>query len=169
MPTYYLAIDLGASSGRLILGWLENERIRLEEVHRFHNGMVDKDGHKVWEVDRLFREILAGMRRCRDSGRKPSYIGIDTWGVDFVLLDRDDRILGDAVGYRDTRTQGMDEAIFKIVPELDLMPAPASSAGSSTPSTSSTPSRRGSPSSWKKPAPFSCCPNTSGSSSPAKR
>ena len=97
MATYYLAVDIGASSGRLILGHLENGRIELEEVYRFENGMVKKNGHLCWEFDRLFREILAGMKKCREIGKVPVSMGVDTWGVDFVLLDKDDNVLGDTV------------------------------------------------------------------------
>ena len=115
MATYYLAVDIGASSGRLILGHLENGRIELEEVYRFENGMVKKNGHLCWEFDRLFREILAGMKKCREIGKVPVSMGVDTWGVDFVLLDKDDNVLGDTVGYRDHRTEGMDDEVYKII------------------------------------------------------
>ena len=115
MATYYLAVDIGASSGRLILGHLENGRIELEEVYRFENGMVKKNGHLCWEFDRLFREILAGMKKCREIGKVPVSMGVDTWGVDFVLLDKDGNVLGDTVGYRDHRTDGMDDEVYKII------------------------------------------------------
>lgn len=119
-PTYYLAIDIGSSSGRHILGWLENGRIRLEEAHRFENGPIEKNGRLVWDTDRLFREILAGLKRCRERGKRPSRLGIDTWGVDFVLLDGKDAMLGDAVCYRDSRTKGMEEKVFAHISEEEL-------------------------------------------------
>lgn len=120
MGKYFLAIDIGASSGRHILGSLENGKIVLEEVHRFWNGMDDIDGTLCWNVDRLFNEIIAGMKKCREIGKIPESVGIDTWGVDFVLLDKDDKLVGQAVGYRDHRTDGMDEEVYKIIKEDDL-------------------------------------------------
>lgn len=120
MGKYFLAIDIGASSGRHILGSLENGKIVLEEVHRFWNGMDDIDGTSCWDVDRLFHEIIEGMKKCREIGKIPESVGIDTWGVDFVLLDKDDKILGQAVGYRDHRTDGMDAEVYRIIKEDDL-------------------------------------------------
>ena len=103
MPEYYLAVDIGASSGRHILGWVENGRIQLEEVYRFSNGMIEKDGHLCWDHKSLSQNVVAGMKRCREIGKIPSYMGIDTWGVDYVLLDKNGEVLGDAIGYRDAR------------------------------------------------------------------
>ena len=66
MPqSYYLAIDIGASSGRHILGWIENGKIRIEEIHRFQNGIVGRNGHLCWDVDHLFHEVVEGLKRCR--------------------------------------------------------------------------------------------------------
>ena len=118
VTTYYLAVDIGASSGRHILGWMEDGRMRLEEIYRFSNGMVKKDGELCWETDRLFAEILAGMKKCKELGKIPVSMGVDTWGVDFVLLDQEGKMLGNAVGYRDRRNIGMDEKVYeKISPE----------------------------------------------------
>ena len=118
MRQYYLAVDIGASSGRHILGWLEDGKIRLEEIYRFPNGMKNVDGSLCWDLQELFREIKAGLKRCRELGKIPSYMGIDTWAVDYVLLDEEDRILGRTYGYRDQRTTGMDEKVYeKISPE----------------------------------------------------
>ena len=115
---YYLAVDIGASSGRHILGHAEDGRIVLEEVYRFDNDLVTRNGHLCWELERLFSEILRGMKRCAELGRIPAAMGIDTWGVDFVLLDEKGRVLGDAVAYRDSRTAGMDStAAALILPE----------------------------------------------------
>ena len=111
MTKYYLAVDIGASSGRLILGHLENGKMELEEVHRFENGMVKKDGELCWEFDRLFQEIKNGLKKCKEIGKIPVSMGVDTWGVDFVLLDKEDKVLGNTVGYRDHRTEGMDEEV----------------------------------------------------------
>ncbi len=120
MGKYYLAIDIGASSGRHMLGSLQNGKIVLEEVYRFWNGMDDVDGSLCWDVDRLFREIITGMKRCAEIGKIPESVGIDTWGVDFVLLDKNDKIIGQTVGYRDHRTDGMDEEVYKIISEEEL-------------------------------------------------
>ena len=120
MEQYYLAIDIGASSGRHILGHLKEGRMVLEEVYRFPNGMVEEDGELVWDVDRLFEEIKTGMKKCKEIGKIPVSAGIDTWGVDFVLLDEKDQRIGNAAAYRDGRTKGMDEEVYKIIPEKEL-------------------------------------------------
>ena len=120
MSTYYLAVDIGASSGRHILGHMENGKMQLEEIHRFENGMVKKDGEMCWETDRLFKEIVAGLKKCKEIGKIPVSMGIDTWGVDFVMLDKDDKLLGNAVGYRDKRNIGMDEKVYEKISLDDL-------------------------------------------------
>lgn len=120
MANYYLAVDIGASSGRHILGHIEDGKMQLEEVYRFENGMKDIDGTKCWDADRLFIEIKAGMKQCKEIGKIPVSVGVDTWGVDFVLLDKEGNRLGQAVGYRDSRTEGMDEEVYKIISENDL-------------------------------------------------
>ena len=120
MSPYYLAIDIGASSGRHILAHLEDGKMVLEEVHRFPNGMVEKDGENTWDVDELFAQIKLGMKKCAELGKIPVSVGIDTWGVDFVLLDENNERIGNAVAYRDGRTKGMDEEVYKIISEDDL-------------------------------------------------
>lgn len=120
MEKYFLAIDIGASSGRHILGSLRNGKIELEEIYRFWNGMDNVGGTLCWNVDRLFEEIIAGMKKCAEIGKIPTSVGIDTWGVDFVLLDDEDRLLGQAVGYRDHRTDGMDEEVYQIISQEEL-------------------------------------------------
>ena len=120
MSKYFLAIDIGASSGRHILGSIENGKIELEEIHRFWNGMDNVDGTLCWDVERLFNEVVAGMKKCKEIGKIPVSVGIDTWGVDYVLLDKDDNIVGKTVGYRDHRTEGMDEEVYKIISEEEL-------------------------------------------------
>lgn len=120
MGKYYLAVDIGASSGRHILGHLKNGKIELEEIYRFENGMDPKDGKLLWNVERLFGEILNGMKKCKELGKLPVSMAIDTWAVDYVLLDEKDQILGDTYGYRDHRTDGMDAEVAKILPEPEL-------------------------------------------------
>lgn len=118
MPSYYLAIDIGASSGRHILGHLEDGKIKLEEIYRFENRQVHKNGHDCWDVDNLWDGILSGLKACREQGKIPQTVGIDTWGVDFVLLDENDIMIGNAVAYRDSRTDGVDTLVDeKITPE----------------------------------------------------
>lgn len=117
---YYLAVDIGASSGRHILGWLEDGVMKQEEVYRFSNGMEKVDGHLCWNVPKLFEEIKNGMKRCAELGKIPVCMGIDTWAVDYVLLDADGEVLGKTYGYRDSRTEGMDRKVYEAVPETEL-------------------------------------------------
>lgn len=116
----YLAVDIGASSGRHMLGYMEDGRMKMEEIYRFPNGMTQRDGKLCWNVEELFGEIINGMKQCVRMGYTPGSMGIDTWGVDFVLLDEKDRLLGPAVGYRDGRTRGMDRKVYETVPEEEL-------------------------------------------------
>ena len=117
---YYLAIDIGASSGRHIIGSIDNGKIVLDEVYRFENGMDEVNGSLIWNVDRLKTEIITGMRKCMETGRIPVSVGIDTWGVDHVLLDENDDPTGPVIGYRDHRTDGMDEAVYRLISEKEL-------------------------------------------------
>ena len=116
MQQYYLAIDIGASSGRHILGSVENGKIVLEEVFRFDNKQVHKNGHDCWDMDNLWNGILGGLKACKELGKIPKTVGIDTWGVDYVLLDENDKPVGDAVAYRDSRTAGMDAVVEQAIP-----------------------------------------------------
>lgn len=120
MENYYLAVDIGASSGRHILGTVKDGLISLEEIYRFDNGMKKKNGHLCWDAEALFYEIKQGMKRCAQLGKIPHSMGIDTWAVDFVLLDSEGKMLGDAVGYRDDRTKGMDEKVYEIISQDEL-------------------------------------------------
>jgi rhamnulokinase len=117
---YFLAIDIGASSGRHILGSVENGKINLEEIYRFENGISKIGNEYCWNIEQLFKDIKAGIKKCKEIGKIPKSIGIDTWAVDFVLLDENDKVLGNAVAYRDDRTEGMMEEAFKVIPQ-DMM------------------------------------------------
>ncbi len=117
---YYLAVDIGASSGRHILSHLADGKMVLEVIHRVPNGRRDVDGTKVWDSAQLFSEIKEGMKKCAKLGKIPASMGIDTWAVDFALLDENDRLIGQTVGYRDGRTKGMDEEVFRIIPQEEL-------------------------------------------------
>ena len=117
---YYLAVDIGASSGRHILGWVDKGKIRIEEIYRFENKLVKRNGHLCWDLEHLFQEIVEGLKKCKELDRIPESVGIDTWGVDFVLLDKNGHVIGDTVAYRDGRTKGMDEEVYKTISEADL-------------------------------------------------
>ena len=120
MEKYFLAVDIGASSGRHILSHMEDGKIVLEEVFRFENGMTEIDGHKCWDSELLFSHIKDGMKKCAELGKIPCYMGIDTWGVDYVLVDKEGKRIGNAVGYRDDRTTGIDREVYQIIPEKEL-------------------------------------------------
>ncbi|WP_124067680.1 rhamnulokinase [Clostridium sp. E02] len=120
MERYYLAVDIGASSGRHILGTVKDHKIVLEEIYRFENGLKRKNKQICWDVESLCREIKEGMKQCKKLGKIPVSMGIDTWAVDFVLLDEKEQILLDAVGYRDERTKGMDEKVYEIISQEAL-------------------------------------------------
>lgn len=117
---YCLAIDMGASSGRHILGYIENGKLKLEEIYRFENGITDIDGTLCWDIEHLFREIKNGLKECKKLGKFPETVAIDTWGVDYVLLDKDKKEILPAVSYRDSRTLGIPEGIDKIIPRKEL-------------------------------------------------
>lgn len=106
----YAAVDIGASSGRVLMGRVEDGIMQLDEVYRFDNLQHRRNGHDCWDVEALFDHVVRGLKAAKEqTGMVPASIGIDTWAVDFVLLDEADRRIGDAVAYRDERTQGMYE------------------------------------------------------------
>ena len=118
--TYHLAIDIGASSGRHILGHLEDGKMVLEEVYRFDNSQIRKDGHDCWDHQALARSVLQGIAKCKEIGKIPATIGIDTWGVDFVLLDEQGLPCSDMVAYRDARTEGADALVDAAISADEL-------------------------------------------------
>lgn len=116
MKPYYLAVDIGASSGRHILGTLEDGKLVLEEVYRFENGMVrNQEGHLCWDIEHLLSQIKQGLKACKAMHKIPLTMGIDTWAVDYVLLDGNDRPMQPVYGYRDARTKGMDEKVYETI------------------------------------------------------
>lgn len=117
---YFLAIDVGASSGRHIVGWLEEGKLNIKEVYRFGNGAEMKDGQPVWQTERIFNEIINGLKAAKDKGYRPSYIGIDTWGVDYALLDEDDVLIGDVISYRSKRNIKAAERAHRKMPFGEL-------------------------------------------------
>ena len=117
---YHLAIDIGASSGRHILAHINNGEIKVEEIYRFPNKMTVEDGHKVWDTEYLFEQILEGMKRCDLIGVQPVSVGVDTWAVDYVLLDKNGERIGKTYSYRDWRTAGIQDHVYGIITENDL-------------------------------------------------
>lgn len=120
MGQYFLAVDIGASSGRHILGKAEDGRITLEEVYRFPNGMKDVGGTLCWDVEELWGHVVKGLKECGRIGKIPVSMGIDTWAVDYVLLDGEGRVTGKTVGYRDGRTRGMDGEVSRLISPEEL-------------------------------------------------
>lgn len=117
----YIAVDLGAESGRVMLGVVSAERIRLEEVHRFGNGPIEQDGTLRWDFDKLLGEVKAGIgKAAKQAGGEVAGIGIDSWGVDFGLLDERGKLIENPYHYRDSRTNGMMEAAFRLMPKREI-------------------------------------------------
>jgi rhamnulokinase len=113
-----LAVDLGAESGRVMAVHFDGQHFQLEELHRFPNGPVAIQGTLYWDILRLWTEVRAGIEK--GSRYDPAGIGVDTWGVDFGLLDRNGQLLSNPVSYRDDRTEGMMDAVFSRVPKQDV-------------------------------------------------
>src|SRR2546429_2742871 len=115
-----LAFDLGAESGRGVLGRFDGGRLRLEVVHRFANGPVRTLDTLHWDVLHLYSEMLTALRRCAAEHGGLDALGVDTWGVDFALLGRGGVLLGNPRHYRDPHTEGVMEAAFQKVPKADI-------------------------------------------------
>lgn len=116
---YFLAIDIGASSGRHILGSIANGKLVLEEVFRFKNGPEERDGKLVWNHEHLFNSIVDGLKKCKEINKIPCSIGIDTWGVDYALLDENDNLIDEVFSYRDERTLAIMDEVHSIVDEKE--------------------------------------------------
>ena len=114
------AIDLGASGGRVIAGLIDGERVSLDAVHRFPNGARERDGHLRWNIARLFEEIRAGLELLRAKYPQLESIGIDTWGVDYGLLDASGELLAEPIAYRDGRTSAVIEDVHFLISPVDL-------------------------------------------------
>lgn len=113
--TYYLAIDIGASSGRHILSHIENKRLVLEEIYRFDNNLTQSKDGLVWDIENLFSEVLSGIKKCKEMGKIPKSIAIDTWGVDYVLLDENKKEIKPCYCYRDGRTNAVVDEVESLV------------------------------------------------------
>ena len=118
--TYYLAIDIGASSGRHILGYIDNGRLKLEEIHRFENYITNQNGTLVWDIEHLVSEVKKGIAKCKEIGKIPCTVAIDTWGVDYVLLDENKQEIIPAVSYRDSRTNRVINKVESIISAEEL-------------------------------------------------
>ncbi|WP_430972244.1 rhamnulokinase [Sunxiuqinia rutila] len=118
---HFLAFDLGASSGRAILGTLSEDKLELTEVHRFENQMQLIQGHYFWNIFSLFNELKTGLKKCiQEFGIQPESIGVDTWGVDFVHLNKEGQIISLPFAYRDSRTDTAMEDLFQQVPKEEV-------------------------------------------------
>ena len=118
MTHYALAIDIGASSGRHIVGWLENGEIKTKEVYRFPNGVTERNGHLTWDVDTLLYHVKAGIEEAKKQYAVAS-LSIDTWGVDYVLMKKDEEVLP-VYAYRDSRTKSTIPKVHEIIPFAEL-------------------------------------------------
>ena len=118
--TYHLAIDIGASSGRHILGYIDNGRLKLEEIHRFENYITNQNGTLVWDIEHLVSEVKKGIAKCKEIGKIPCTVAIDTWGVDYVLLDESKQEILPAVSYRDSRTNSVINKVESIISAEEL-------------------------------------------------
>ena len=118
--SYCLAIDIGASSGRHILGEYKDGKLSCTEVYRFENGFSNQNGTLVWDIEHLTDSVIAGIAECKKIGKIPETVAIDTWGVDYVMFDKDGKELLPAVSYRDSRTSGAADEVFKIVSKEEL-------------------------------------------------
>ncbi len=117
----FIALDFGAESGRAVLGKIENEKLNIEEMHRFANRQVKVHGHIYWDLLNLFDELKIGLAKVATNGHKDVRgIGVDTWGVDFGLVSRDNYLIGNPYAYRDARTDGMMEKVFDIMPRQEI-------------------------------------------------
>ena len=116
---YYLAIDIGASGGRHIVGWVDDGEILTDEVYRFANGMDTVDGHLTWDTDRLFCEVKAGIKLAFERYPEIESLSIDTWGVDYVLM-RGDEEVRPTYAYRDSRVDEAIELVHEILPPDEL-------------------------------------------------
>ena len=120
MKTYYLAVDIGASSGRHILSHIENGKLVLEEIYRFENNLVADETGLAWDIDSLFAEVLCGIKKCKEIGKIPKSIAIDTWGVDYVLLDENRKEIKPCYCYRDSRTSTVIDEVESLVSPTEL-------------------------------------------------
>ena len=116
---HYLAVDIGASSGRHIVGWMDNGELKTEEVYRFPNGVTEQDGHLTWDIDALTEHVKTGIEKARERFSDIESLSVDTWGVDYVLL-KDDEAVYPCYAYRDSRTESVIEKVHACMPFSEL-------------------------------------------------
>ncbi|MHC4426861.1 MAG: rhamnulokinase, partial [Planctomycetota bacterium] len=117
----YIAVDLGAESGRVMVGSVSADKLVLEEIHRFSNGPIEEDGSLRWDFDRLLSEVKVGIgKAAKAAGAQVWGIGIDSWGVDFGLLDADGKLIENPYHYRDSQTDGMKEKAFELMSKREI-------------------------------------------------
>ena len=119
MTAYHLAIDIGASSGRHIVGWMEDGEIRTREVYRFPNGVTEQDGHLVWDLEALIRSVKTGITEAQKQFPNLASLSIDAWGVDYVLLKGSEEVLP-VYAYRDSRTEAVIPEVHEKMPFSEL-------------------------------------------------
>src|SRR5438105_13540849 len=116
----FAAVDLGASGGRVIAGVIAAEGIRLDAVHWFPNAAHESYGHLRWNISRLYHEVLVGLKALRAKYPQVESIGIDTWGVDYGLLDASGELLAEPIAHRDSRTAAVIDDVHRLIPPDDL-------------------------------------------------
>lgn len=146
---YYLAIDIGASSGRHIVGWKADGEIQTKEVYRFPNGVKEQDGHLIWDIEALERHVKAGVDEALKQYPQIESLSVDTWGVDYVLMNKSQPILP-CYAYRDGRTEAVIPQVHEKIPFRSCTAERASSSSPSIRSISCTPTSW--PGGWSRPA-----------------
>src|SRR5699024_4478213 len=115
-----LAVDIGASSGKVFAGYTEHGKLQIKEIYRFDNQIKEEKGFLVWDLETIYFEIKKGIQKCKKENLFPESIGIDTWAVDFVLLDEEDNLCSSAVTYRDSRTDGISDEVLEVINKKQL-------------------------------------------------
>ncbi|KRN27582.1 rhamnulokinase [Lactobacillus selangorensis] len=113
----FVAVDIGASSGRLVMAQISDQKLKTTEIHRFKNGFFREDGHDRWNIDQILKEILIGLEKVKRAGISKVTLGIDTWAVDYVLTDKDGHKLQNPISYRDARTQNAIHELTSTLPK----------------------------------------------------
>src|SRR5438477_6050743 len=116
----FAAVDLGASGGRVIAGMIDAQGIRLDAIHRFPNRARQSHHHLRWNISRLYQEVLVGLKALRAKYPQVESMGIDTWGVDYSLLDANGKLLAEPIAYRDSRTAAVIDDVHRLIPPDDL-------------------------------------------------
>ena len=116
---YYLAVDIGASSGRHIIGWMENGELQTEEMYRFPNGVTELDGHLTWDIDALLGHVKKGIEISKEKYKEIESLSVDTWGVDYILL-KGDEVVYPCYAYRDSRTEEIIPEVHSVISFSDL-------------------------------------------------